>query len=130
MRAIGHDRAMRRIAIASVSAVLFASALVAQSGSSTKSQDIVELAPLLDEFCKPLVDSEVALGLVVGVIDGDRREVRGYGKVHFDADGAPDADTLFEIGSASVRVNDAAIGILCHGIDCEVAPLQVFLESY
>lgn len=101
MRAIGHDRAMRRIAIASVSAVLFASALVAQSEPSTKSQAIVELAPLLDEFCKPLVDSEVALGLVVGVIDGERREVRGYGKARFDADGASDADTLFEIGSIS-----------------------------
>ena len=101
MRAIGHDRAMRRIAFASVSAVLFVSALAAQSEAPAKPQSQVELAPLLDEFCRPLVDSEVALGLVVGVIDGDRREVRGYGRARYELDGAPDADTLFEIGSIS-----------------------------
>jgi len=103
MRAIGHDRAMRRIASASVSAVLFVSALAAQSEAPAKpqSQSQVELAPLLDEFCRPLIDSEVAMGLVVGVIDGDRREVRGYGKARLELDGAPDADTLFEIGSIS-----------------------------
>ncbi len=101
MRAIGHDRGMRRIASASVSAVLFVSALAAQSASPAQPQPQTDLAPLLDAFCKPLVEAEVATGLVVGVIDGDRTEIRGYGKARFDGAGAPDADTLFEIGSIS-----------------------------
>jgi CubicO group peptidase (beta-lactamase class C family) len=92
---------MRRIACLSVSAVLFASVLSAQSEAQAKPQTQLELAPLLDAFCQPVIDAEVAIGFVVGVIDGDRLEVRGYGKARLELDGAPDADTLFEIGSIS-----------------------------
>jgi serine-type D-Ala-D-Ala carboxypeptidase/endopeptidase len=79
----------------------FAAVLAAQSDAPPQSSAPVGLAPLLDSFCKPLVESEVVLGLVVGVIDGERTEIRGYGRARFEAEGAPTADTMFEIGSIS-----------------------------
>ncbi|MEQ1633304.1 MAG: serine hydrolase domain-containing protein [Planctomycetota bacterium] len=98
---------MRRTALASV--FLFASALLAQAPSPSP-KDPPDLGPLLDEFCKPLIDGGVVKGLVVGVIDGDRTLTRGYGRARADADGAPDALTIFEIGSVSKVFTGVLLG--------------------
>jgi len=42
---------------------------------------------------------ETSVGLVVGVIDADGRQVVGYGRTVQGGDREPDGDTLFEIGS-------------------------------
>ena len=42
-----------------------------------------------------------ALGLSIAVRTPDRTVVRGFGRVRFDGDGAPDGDTIYEIGSIS-----------------------------
>lgn len=69
----------------------------------------IELAPPLpqptleatvDMLCRPLVDEGYAVGFVVGVVDGERELVRGYGAVSRGG-AVPDATTLFEIGSVS-----------------------------
>lgn len=59
------------------------------------------LAEKVDELCQPLIAAEVAVGFVVGVIDGDTTLVRGYGVLERGKDGAPTGDTLYEIGSIS-----------------------------
>jgi serine-type D-Ala-D-Ala carboxypeptidase/endopeptidase len=57
----------------------------------------VELRAIVDRVVRPHLAKTV--GLVVGVIQGERRVVVGYGKLSQDSGRAPDADTLFEIGS-------------------------------
>lgn len=55
----------------------------------------------LDELCRPLVDAGLSHGFAVGVIDGERTLVRGYGTTAPGGDAAPDGDTVYEIGSIS-----------------------------
>lgn len=50
---------------------------------------------------QPLVDSESVVGLTIGVIDGSKQSVLGLGRLDVDAAGAPDARTVYEIGSIS-----------------------------
>lgn len=59
------------------------------------------LASKVDELCAPFVDGELVVGMVVGVLDGERSLVRGYGAVVRGREGVPDGDTLYEIGSNS-----------------------------
>jgi CubicO group peptidase (beta-lactamase class C family) len=60
-----------------------------------------ELAARVDSLCQPLIDAELAVGFVVGVVDGDATFVRGYGVLARDRTAAPDGDTVYEIGSIS-----------------------------
>ncbi|MGE3171926.1 MAG: serine hydrolase [Planctomycetota bacterium] len=60
-----------------------------------------EFALEVDAFCRPLIEAEVAIGLVVGIVDGDATLVRGYGTVAAGGPKQPDADTVYEIGSIS-----------------------------
>jgi CubicO group peptidase (beta-lactamase class C family) len=46
---------------------------------------------------QPLIDAEYATGIVIGLYEGGRTEVYGFGKG--PGNRAPDASTLFEIGS-------------------------------
>src|SRR5262245_53201976 len=56
---------------------------------------------LVDQSVTPLLTGKNALsGLVVGVVDGDHKEVWGYGKVGADAR-TPDGETLFGILSVT-----------------------------
>lgn len=60
-------------------------------------------APLLPPRVEKAIADRIAAGeypaMVVAVVDGDRSEVRGFGKL---ANGkAPDADTIFQIGSVT-----------------------------
>ena len=60
-----------------------------------------DLAAKVDSLCQPLVDADVAVGFVVGVVDGEKELVRGYGKLAHTAKDTPTGDTLYEIGSIS-----------------------------
>lgn len=55
----------------------------------------------LATFCEPLVASELVHGLVVGLLDGEQRLVRGFGRLSPADPTTPSADTVFEIGSVS-----------------------------
>lgn len=81
-----------------------------EPASATKPGESVDLEALLDEFCKPLVEAEVARGLVVGVIDGERTMARGYGRSGFESDRVPDALSVFEIGSVSKVFTGVLLG--------------------
>src|SRR5580698_10560078 len=48
---------------------------------------------------QPLIDAEYATGIVVGLYEGGRTEVYGFGKG--PGNRPPDASTLFEIGSVT-----------------------------
>jgi CubicO group peptidase (beta-lactamase class C family) len=55
----------------------------------------------VDRIVQPLLDNEEFAGLIVGILDGDRRIVRSYGRLRDDADEPPDDRTIFEIGSVT-----------------------------
>lgn len=59
------------------------------------------LTASLDTLCQPLLDADLAVGFVVGVLDGETALVRGYGRVARGKDAPPDGNTLYEIGSCS-----------------------------
>lgn len=61
----------------------------------------LDLSAKIDELSQPLVDADLTVGLVVGVLDGNRRLVRGYGVTARDTKQTPGIDTMFEIGSVS-----------------------------
>ena len=64
-------------------------------------QDPPAFAEQVDRLCNPLVAADVAVGFVVGVIDGETEFVRGYGRLAQQSEERPGAQTIYEIGSVS-----------------------------
>lgn len=64
-------------------------------------QDPPAFAAQVDRLCSPLVPAEVAVGFVVGVIDGETEFVRGYGRLVREREEQPTAQTVYEVGSVS-----------------------------
>ena len=56
---------------------------------------------VIDELAAPYVESEVVVGMTVGVIQGERVVVRGYGQLSEEDSRTPDGRTVYEIGSVS-----------------------------
>lgn len=81
-----------------------------EPAAATKPAELADLETLLDEFCRPLIEAEVARGLAVGVIDGEREMARGYGRSGLEPDRAPDALSVFEIGSVSKVFTGVLLG--------------------
>lgn len=78
-----------------IAAVLFA-ALLPSDGESTNSHsaDVRRLA-------QPLVDGGLVPGLVIGIYDSGRLETYGFGAISKTNPAAPDANTIYEIGSVT-----------------------------
>lgn len=84
----------------------------------------------LAAFCEPLVASELVHGLVVGLLDGEHRVVRGFGRLSADDPTTPGADTVFEIGSVSkvftgLLLADAVV----QGLVALTDPVQKYLPD-
>ena len=75
--------------------------LVFLSAPAVAKPDKRPLAERVDEVVRPYVDSGILIGAVVGVIDGESEVVRGFGRLSAVRAEAPDAETIFEIGSIS-----------------------------
>ncbi|MHC4513417.1 MAG: serine hydrolase, partial [Planctomycetota bacterium] len=86
----------RAILLALLLAVAGATA-PAQHPHSRSRQD--HLAGQIDALVRPLIENEIAVGLVVGVLKEGHATVRGYGRVDKDKPAAPNGDTVYEIGS-------------------------------
>ncbi|MEO0531847.1 MAG: serine hydrolase [Planctomycetota bacterium] len=68
---------------------------------STSVAIATELDRQLDRLAQPYVDSETVVGMTLGVVRGDDRVVRGYGRFSEDDSRVPDGETIYEIGSVS-----------------------------
>lgn len=66
----------------------------------------------IDALVRPLVESSGRVGVVVGIIDGDKKWVLGYGRRTLGKDIPPDADTVYEIGSVTKTFTAAALAIM------------------
>lgn len=83
-------------------ACLLTSVLLAQAPTpSTTPRSAEAITAELDALFQPLVAGDLCPGLVVGVLDGDFRCVRGYGQLAADQPTKPSGATLYEIGSNS-----------------------------
>lgn len=60
-----------------------------------------DLGPDIRALAMPLLDGEHVPGMAIGILKGGERFTLGIGRVRMDTDGAPTADTLYEIGSIS-----------------------------
>jgi CubicO group peptidase (beta-lactamase class C family) len=58
-----------------------------------------DIKPVIDKLADPLVRDKKGVGLVVGVLTKQGRQVFGFGALTLDGDRPPDRATLFEIGS-------------------------------
>lgn len=67
--------------------------------SAAEKQSLQELAAKANALTAPLVESEITVGLVVGLLVDGETVVQGYGRTSLEMDSVPDGKTLFEIGS-------------------------------
>lgn len=68
----------------------------------------VDLQPKIDPLAQPLLDDGLVVGFVVGIVQNGRSQVIVYGETVRGSGVAPDADTVYEIGS----VTKAFTGVL------------------
>jgi CubicO group peptidase (beta-lactamase class C family) len=61
--------------------------------------DLSSLKARVDGLLAPQMESAVAAGAIVGVIDGEQSVTWGRGTTHLNRQSTPNADTVFEIGS-------------------------------
>ncbi|MFT4537752.1 MAG: D-alanyl-D-alanine-carboxypeptidase/D-alanyl-D-alanine-endopeptidase [Planctomycetota bacterium] len=76
----------------------------AQSQNLTEaaaSPTLDELMTRVDDSASTLVSDGLTVGMVVGIVRGDERLIRGYGEVVLGGGDEPNADTVYEIGSVS-----------------------------
>src|SRR4051812_37618406 len=55
----------------------------------------------IDKLVQPLLDSDAIAGCVVGIMDGQSKEIHGYGSIHHGKSDKPNGDTIYEIGSVT-----------------------------
>jgi serine-type D-Ala-D-Ala carboxypeptidase/endopeptidase len=84
----------------------------------------------IDKLVQPLLDSDAIVGCVVGIIDGDKKEVRGYGSIHHGKSDKPNGDTIYEIGSVTKAFTGTLLADMAARGEVNLdAPLQDFLPE-
>ncbi len=66
----------------------------------------------IDDGAGDLIRSGKLMGMVVGVVDGGKSCVLGYGRKGFHDGTPPEADTVFEIGSVTKTFTALCLGIM------------------
>lgn len=89
-----------------VAALVILAVLIAAAGffgykyyKIKNTKDTRDLQARVDELSQKLIDEKQTVGLVVGVIQGDKWYVQGYGSVNKHSQVTPDSSSIFEIGS-------------------------------
>jgi serine-type D-Ala-D-Ala carboxypeptidase/endopeptidase len=68
-------------------------------------------------YCQPLIDSGQQVGIVVGVIQGDRTLVAGFGRAKKESPEVPDGRTLFELASITKTFTAATLEVMIESSD-------------
>jgi D-alanyl-D-alanine-carboxypeptidase/D-alanyl-D-alanine-endopeptidase len=85
---------------------------------------------LASKFVQPLIDDGLLVGCVVGIVDGDTREVYGFGETKLGDDRRPDGNTIYEIGSVSKAFTGTLLADMVARGEVELdAPLQDLLPK-
>jgi CubicO group peptidase (beta-lactamase class C family) len=84
----------------------------------------------VDKLVQPLLDGDAIVGCVVGIVNGDKHEVRGYGSIHHGQGDKPNGDTIYEIGSVSKTFTGTLLADMAARGEIKLdAPLQDFLPQ-
>jgi CubicO group peptidase (beta-lactamase class C family) len=84
----------------------------------------------VDKLVQPLLDSDAIVGCVVGIIDGDKKDVRGYGSIHRGKADKPNGDTIYEIGSMTKAFTGTVLADMDNRGEVKLdAPLQDFMPA-
>ncbi len=89
-----------------------------------------ELTAKVNAFMQPLIDGEVVFSLAIGLIDGDKTYILGYGSVSASHPGKPDGNTLYEIGSITKVFTGTLLAEMVGRKEAELAdPIAKYLPS-
>jgi serine-type D-Ala-D-Ala carboxypeptidase/endopeptidase len=104
MRLGGQDETVDRgIAINSTVATLWLFCLCAvpapDDGASAREAD--DLRGRVQALVQPMLDKKKSVGIAVGMLEGGRKHVFGFGREALGGDKTPDGATIFEIGSVT-----------------------------
>lgn len=68
---------------------------------TTLAADTESLRTRIDRIAKPYIDSNIVVGMTIGVLRDGKTEVFGYGRMSREDKRVPDGDTIYELGSAT-----------------------------
>ncbi len=84
----------------------------------------------VDKLVQPLLDADAIVGCVVGIVDGEKQEVRGYGSIHHGKADKPNGDTIYEIGSVTKAFTGTLLADMVNRGEVKLdAPLQDFMPE-
>src|SRR5215212_7158987 len=84
----------------------------------------------VDKLVEPLLESDAIVGCVVGIVDGDKKDARGYGSIHRGKEDKPNGDTIYEIGSVTKAFTGTLLADMVNRGEVKLdAPLQDFLPE-
>ncbi len=70
-------------------------------GDDDAARHVADLRGRVQALVQPMLDKKKTVGVAVGVIEGGRTHVFGFGRTVLDGDKLPDGRTIFEIGSVT-----------------------------
>ncbi len=71
------------------------------SGDDDPARKADVLRGRVQALVQPMLEKKKTVGVVIGVIEGGRTHVFGFGRESLDGDKTPDGRTIFEIGSVT-----------------------------
>lgn len=84
----------------------------------------------VDKLVLPEVRSGKHIGLVVGIVDNGRTWTRGYGRISASTNEAPDAHSIFEIGSVTKTFTCSSLALMCKSGEVHLNdPLSEYLPK-
>src|SRR3954452_17951527 len=84
----------------------------------------------VDKLVEPLIDSDAIVGCVVGIVDGGKKVVHGYGSIHRGKADKPNGDTIYEIGSVTKAFTGTLLADMVNRGEVKLdAPLQDFMPA-
>ncbi len=94
-----------------VPGLCFALALPSLGGDASRAKP-ADIHAQAEALVKPLFEKKQSVGVVIGVLEGDKTRVFGFGRTALEVDKTPDAKTIFEIGSGTKVFTSLALAQL------------------
>jgi CubicO group peptidase (beta-lactamase class C family) len=102
----------------------------AQQGERARAREADPLRGRAQALVQPMLDKKKSVGMVVGVIEGGRTHLFGFGRVSLDGGKPPDGKTIFEIGSVTKVFTSLALAEMAEeGLVRLVDPVQRYLPE-